>query len=169
MSVPAYDVSKLATLSRDAVILDLVGNHGLTLNAATKAYVELRKAAGLHTGVVSRKEEAFELLSEETGRELDPRFWLPRLQTELEVSEGAARDYLKAYADEHGLTVKSGRQSDVVLDWIAAHAPSLDATDEAWEAFDAKLVAWGKAEGRSSSNVNEFRKGVRLHRMLISR
>lgn len=153
------------TTSRDEYILWLVQDQGLSLNAATKRYVEDRKAAGLHTGVVSRKKEAMDLLAGLVT--IDLKYWVEHLQDELAVSEGAARDYIKAYVKETGATVKSASSSEAILDWMAERAPQgADAAE--WDAFEEELITYMRKElGKSVGNTNEYRKAIRFHRKMV--
>ena len=151
---------------RDAAIIKLVTEHGLTLNAATKRYIELRKEQGLHTGIVSRKDDALEMLKDEGT--VDLKIWINRLQDELDVSEGAARDYIKAHCEATGASVRSQSSSEAILEWMVATAPCTDDADE-WDEFDATLKSHMKALGKSVSNTNEYRKAIRFHRMMINR
>lgn len=152
--------------SRDAAIIEMMTEHGLGVNAATKRYIELRKEAGLHTGIVSRKDDAMELMAGEMT--IDLKVWVERLQDELGVSEGAARDYIKAHCKATGATVRSASSSEAILEWMVAAAPATDDADE-WDEFDATLKSHMQGLGKSPSNINEYRKAIRFHRMMINR
>lgn len=159
-------VVDVAKLSRDQAIIEMMTKHGLGVNAATKRYIELRKEAGLHTGIVSRKDDALTLL--EGVMTVDLKVWVERLQEELEVSEGAARDYIKAHCKATGATTRSASSSEAILEWMVAAAPATDDADE-WDKFDATLKAHMQELGKSVSNTNEYRKAIRFHRMMTAR
>jgi len=155
--------------TREQFILDAVTVDGLSLNQADKAWLKARKEAGLHKPLVSRKDDAMKLLAAmDLTSPLDTKALVDALMAELNVAEGTARDYIKAFAQARGLEVKQQAQSAPVMEWIAANAPTVD-DDTAWAEFDAALNQWGKDNGRSQNNINEYRKGIKLHRMLIAR
>jgi len=154
-------------MTRDAVILDLVNTHGMSLNKATKEYVRLRKAAGFSVGVVSHKAEALAYLAEQgLTSPVNPKPLVADLVAEFDVKDDTAMGYIKAYAEEHGLEVKTRLASNDILEWIVDNAP---ADDDDWTEFDASFKEWMLAQGKSESNINEYRKGIKLHLMLINR
>jgi len=154
-------------MTRDAVILDLVNSHGMSLNKATKEYVRLRKAAGFSVGVVSHKAEALAYLAEQgLTSPVNPKPLVADLVAEFDVKDDTAMSYIKAYAEEHGLEVKTRLASNDILEWIVDNAP---ADDEDWTEFDASFKKWMLAQGKSESNINEYRKGIKLHLMLSNR
>ena len=157
-------------MTRDAVILDLVNTHGMSLNKATKEYVRLRKAAGFSVGVVSHKAEALAYLAEQgLTSPVNPKPLVADLVAEFDVKDDTAMSYIKAYAEEHGLEVKTRLASNDILEWIVEHAPYSEEHEGEWAEFDASFKEWMLAQGKSESNINEYRKGIKLHLMLINR
>lgn len=155
--------------SRDAAIIEMMTEHGLGVNAATKRYIELRKEAGLHVGVVSRKDDALKLL--EGIEVVDLATWVTKLEDELEVSPGAARDYIKAHCKATGATVRSASSSEAILEWMAERAPRTN-DDAEWAEFEAEFMHYMKTgfdKPKSPSNINEYRKAIRFHRMMVAR
>ena len=158
-----------AAQSRDEIIIDMMQTNGWTMNKATNEYVKAKKAAGFQMGVVSRKDDAYELMiGMDLESPIDPKAVVESIVDELGVAESTARDYLKAYAKDKGLEIASGKDSQPILDWIVANAP-IDGTADDWVAFDKEFIAWGTEEGRTRSNLNEYRKGIKLHLMLSNR
>ena len=156
-------------MTRDQIIMDLVTTHGKTLNAATKLYVKLKKDAGLAVGIVSHKADAFKLLGDlNLADVIEPKPLVDQLCVEFGVKPDTAMNYIRAYAEETGRTVKLQAASEAILDWIVTHAPTVD-DDAAWDEFDAEFKDWMTEQGKSPSNINEYRKGIRLHRMLVAR
>ena len=156
----------LTVQTRDAVILDLVAN-GMSLNKATKEYVKLKKAAGLTVGVVSHKEAALAYLAKlDLESPVNPKPLVADLVTEFDVKDDTAMNYIRAYAEEHGLEVRTRLASNDILEWIVDNAPD---EDEDWTEFDEDFKDWMKAQGKSESNINEYRKGIKLHLMLLNR
>ena len=154
-------------MSRDEVILDLV-KQGMSLNKASKEYVKLKKAAGYAVGVASHKDAAVAYLIEQApASPIEPKPLVKALVDKFEVTESTAMGYIRAYAEEHNLEVKSRSASTEVLDWIVANAPMT--VDEDWDQFDEAFIAWMESEGKSRNNINEYRKGLKLHVMLINR
>ena len=157
----------LTVQTRDAVILDLVAN-GMSLNKATKEYVKLKKAAGLTVGVVSHKEDALAYLAKlDPASPINPKPLVADLVAEFDVKDDTAMNYIRAYAEERGLEVKTRLASNDILEWIVDNAPATECED--WDQFDAAFKDWMKSQGKSESNINEYRKGIKLHLMLMSR
>jgi hypothetical protein len=155
------------TQSRDEIILAMVGT-GMSLNKATKEYVKGKKEAGLSTGVTSYKTEAFEYLDTlDLSGEVDVAPLIEHLTVTHGVKPDTARNYVMAHGEENGYTVKSKLASEAILDWIVDNAP-LDAGGD-WDGFDLMFKDWMTDQGKSASNINEYRKGIRLHRALLAR
>ena len=153
--------------SRDAIILDLVSN-GMSLNKATKEYVKLKKAAGFTVGVTSHKTEAMSTLDAHglTGS-VDAKPLVAELTKLFDVTPDTAMGYIKAHAEIVGYTVKSRMASEDILDWIVDNAPATECED--WDQFDEAFKVRMKSQGKSDSNINEYRKGIKLHLMLARR
>lgn len=159
----SYD---LTAMTRDEVIIDLVRG-GMSLNKATKHYVELKRAAGMTVGVVSHKEEALAWLAEaDLSSPINPKPLVDGLVMTFGVKTDTAMNYIRMYADEAGMEVKTRLASSEILDWIVYNAPEDDGD---WTEFDESFKAWMKSMGKSESNINEYRKGIKLHLMLIRR
>ena len=153
--------------NRDATILALVQEEGMSLNKATKHYVALKKEAGLAVGVTSYKAEAMAYLTDlDLVSPIHPKPLVAELVTEYGVTADTAMGYIKAYADEHDMEIKTRLASTDILDWIVDNAPADDAE---WDGFIASFREWMEAQGKSQSNINEYVKGIKLHLMLIAR
>ena len=156
-------------MTRDAVILDLVNTHGMSLNKASKEYVRLKKEAGFAVGVTSHKVEAVAYLATlDLTSPVNPKPLVAELVARFEVKDDTAMSYIRAYAEEHGLEVKTRVASSEILDWIVDNAPYGDDSQD-WVEFDASFKKWMLAQGKSESNINEYRKGIKLHLMLAAR
>ena len=156
-------------MTRDAVILDLVNTHGMSLNKASKEYVRLKKAAGYTVGVTSHKAEAVAWLAEQgLTSPVNAKPLVAELTDRFEVKDDTAMSYIRAYAEEHGLEVKTRVASSEILDWIVDNAPHGEDSLE-WTEFDEHFKEWMLAQGKSESNINEYRKGIKLHLMLAAR
>jgi hypothetical protein len=151
--------------SRDTIIVTLVGD-GLTLNAATKAYGAVAKALGWATARVSHKEAAMEYLH---GWLVQPSDWdavavkhvVIDLCDRFGVAESTARDYCRAFSEEIGVPYPVEDPRKAMFDWLVEHAAT--ATKEEFVAF-----AGPDGLGRSASNVNEYWKGLELHRAILA-
>lgn len=156
-----------AEQSRDVIILDMVKN-GMSLNKATKEYIKGKKAAGIAVGVVSHKVEAFEYLDGlALAGTVSPSQIVADLVAEFGVVADTAMGYLKAHAEENGYEVATRMASQSILDWICDHAPA--ERDGDWDGFDEQFKAHMTELGKSESNINEYRKGIRLHLALMNR
>ena len=152
--------------SRDLIIITLVSEHALTLNAATKAYASYAKDNGLTTAVVSHKESAMDRLAEEytvdNWDHIAVRNAVVDLTHHYDIAESTARDYTKAYSRDI-LKVKHPKLDPraAIFDWFKHTAPTLEGDmDEIKESF----IEFATMDlGRSKSNANEYWKGYELH------
>jgi len=150
-----------ADQSRDQIIIGLVSEDGLSLNKATNEYAAYAKANGLTTTVVSHKAEAKIWLSETvdvwdheavSGAVID-------LQDRYDIAESTARDYTKAYSESLGVIHPTLNPRTAMFDWLVANAE---------KGTKAEFKEYAKGLGRSDSNINEYWKGMELHRAILS-
>lgn len=159
--------------SRDEIIVDLVTTQGMSLNAATRAYQDTAKAEGWSARPESKKAAVLDALAE-LYAEQDWTYErmadaLAELQGDPEtleplaygLSEGTARDYLKAYAQERGVPHPTRDPRAAIYEWFAEQGDEADK-----DAFMAYAV---DGLGRSRSNANEYWKGYELHLYLVGR
>jgi hypothetical protein len=149
------------SLSRDAIIVTLVTEHKLSLNAATKAYAEVAKLEGWTKALTSFKEEALAWL------EMNVTEWTAEtvkaavvdLAAEFDVAESTARDYCKAYSEQLEVTHPVLDPRAAMFSWLVANAA---------EGTKAEFKEYAKELGRSDSNINEYWKGLELHRAILA-
>ena len=154
--------------TRDQIIIGLVSDHGLTLNAATRAYADTAKAEGWSTGRTSHKDAALLLLGARypivtaTGEG-----WAAEqvaeavidLVAEYAIAESTARDYCRAYSELLGVDHPVLDPRAQMFAWLVANAES--GTKAEFKEFATEL-------GRSPSNINEYWKGMELHRAILA-
>lgn len=148
--------------SRDATIIALVSEHGMSLNAATKAYGEVAKAEGWTKALVSHKDAALEMLETAYGTAWDAQTVkdaVIELAAEFGVAESTARDYCKAYSEALGVTHPILDPRAAMFDWLVANAEY---------GTKAEFKEFAKDLGRSDSNINEYWKGMELHRAILA-
>lgn len=154
-------------LTRDAIIIRLVSEHGLTLNKATATYQEYAKDKGISKALVSKKDEAFEYMASLNDVEWDDSKWISDLMHDLRgefgVAESTARDYIKAYAKEKGIIIPSADPRADLFVWLKVNDGTYDDVAKMKEAF----IEFGTALGRSRSNLNEYWKGYELHLFIM--
>ncbi len=151
-------------LTRDQIIVMLVTEKGMTLNAATKAYAAVAKDAGWSTTIVSHKDDALDFITLKldgapmTG--IDTRTLAVELQDQFDVAESTARDYLKAWCEEAGQEFPVIDPRRAIFAWFKEQGDTAD---------KAEFMEFATEElGRSQSNANEYWKGYELHLHLIS-
>lgn len=153
-----------AEQGRDLIITDMVINHEYSLNAATKRYAELAKEAGIATGRTSRRKEALEQLDISAPLSADEiGDMCTGVAHKLGITAKTVAGYLKEYyeaKDWHWPA--AGSASEAILDWLVAHN---ECTKEQFEGFMATAAEDGGK--RSQSNINEYWKGMTLHRRII--
>ena len=151
--------------SRDAIIIRLVTEEAITINAATKAYAAVAKAEGWTTGRESHKDAVMLML----GEQFPLSHWdvqavkdvIVDIVADYGVAESTARDYCKAYSDLLGCEHPVLDPRAAMFDWLVANAT--DGTKDEFKAFAGK-----DGLGRSDSNVNEYWKGMELHRAILA-
>lgn len=150
-------------LDRDTIIVKLVTEAGMSLNAATKAYAECAKAEGWVKTVASHKEDALAYLAETyTVEDWDvnaARNAAIDLADKYNVVESTARDYCKSYSEQLGITHPISNPRTAIFEWFKEHDGV--ATKEDFIEFAVEEL------GRSTSNANEYWKGYELHRYLV--
>ena len=146
--------------TRDAIIITLVTDHGITLNKATTEYATYAKDNGLTTVATSHKAAALEWIATEYSD------WdhaavadaVIEIQARYNVAESTARDYTKAYSKLLDVTHPTLNPRAAMFDYLVAN-PECD--KEEFKAFAKDL-------GRSDSNINEYWKGMELHRAILA-
>ena len=155
--------AQAASQSRDQIIITLVTEHGLSISKASNLYAKVAKAEGWVTGAVSHKDEALADLH----NDYDTRNWDAKavkaavvdLQDRYSIAESTARDYCKAFSEELGVAYPVEDPREAMFAWLIEH--SEDGTKEEFKAYCKDL-------GRSDSNINEYWKGLELHRAIIA-
>ena len=150
--------------TRDAIIIKLVTEHDLTLNAATKAYAAVAKDKGWTAAIVSHKEDALAYISDgydDTLSIKDARELIAYFQTEYGVAESTARDYVKAHCDATGTTYPVVNPREAIFEWFKQ--AGADADKKEFMEYATETL------GRSQSNANEYWKGYELHLYLIAK
>ena len=154
-----------ADLNRDGIIVGLVSNLGLTLNAATKAYAEVAREEGWTTALVSHKEAALAFLRDAYPRPIwtavAVRESVIDLKDRFGVAESTARDYARAYSEELGVDHPVEDPRTAMFNWLIEN----DGMDV--EEMKAAFKEYARDLGRSDSNINEYWKGYELHLHLI--
>ena len=148
-------------MTRDQIIVLLVTEHALTLNAATKAYAALAKELGWTVALVSHKDEALSYIHErfDTLTATDVKSLVIDIAAEFSVADSTARDYIKAWCEAAGQAYPIDNPREAIFAWFK------DAGDTA----DKKeFMAFADGLGRSQSNANEYWKGYELHLHLIA-
>ena len=151
--------------SRDQIIIILVTDEGISINAATKAYAAVAKAEGWTTALVSHKDAALLWLGDTYG----PADWTATgvrdliivMADKYGIAESTARDYAKAYSELLGVDHPVLDPRAAMFTWLVANAET--ATKAEFKAF-----AGQDGLGRSDSNVNEYWKGLELHRAILA-
>ena len=156
-------------LSRDQIIILLVSEHGLTLNAATKAYAKVAKEYGWTATLVSHKADAIEYIDDELDAGAptvaEVQGLIPAIVSRFEVAESTARDYIRAYCDERGFDYPVLNPREAIFEWFKHEAPNHDPADR-----KAAFMEYATGElGRSQSNANEYWKGYELHLYLTAK
>jgi hypothetical protein len=152
-------------MSRDLIIITLVTDQAMTLNAATKAYADYARANGMTAKVVSHKEAAMGKLASEYP------VWDHVAVTEAvvvladcyDIAESTARDYTKAYSKLLNVTHPKLDPRAAMFNWLKE--ASLTSTGEAEDTADMKadFKNFCKSIGRSDSNANEYWKCYEFH------
>ena len=158
-----------SNVSRDLIIITLVTEHKLTLNAATKAYGDYAKANGMVATVTSHKAEALEWLAD-TYTEWDHvavANAVIDLVAKYDIAESTARDYTKAYSkDVLGIDHPKLDPRAAIFDWFKNTASNYDYESGACKEAFTKYAT--EELGRSKSNANEYWKGYELHMFLVA-
>ena len=153
-----------ADLDRDSIIIQLVTDHSVSINKATKLYGDYARENGLTAAIVSHKEDALALLK----RTYSKKQWTAEavkdavidLQELYGVAESTARDYCKAYSKALGVALPIVDPRHAIFNWFIAHDGTAD---------KAEFIEFAVTElGRSKSNANEYWKGYELHLVLVT-
>lgn len=152
-----------ASMTRDQIIIQLVTEQGLSISKASNEYARVAKAEGWVTGQVSHKDEALAQLH----TDYDADSWDAKavkaavvdLVDQFDIAESTARDYCKAFSEELGVEYPVEDPRAAMFSWLIEH--SEDGTKEDFKEYC-------KALGRSDSNINEYWKGLELHRAIIA-
>lgn len=148
--------------TRDAIIITLVTDHGISLNKATNEYATYARDNGLTTVSTSHKADALEWLDEQfQGDDWDHTAVTDSvvdLQARYNVAESTARDYTKAFSKMLGVQHPTLNPRAAMFDYLVANP---DTTKDEFKAFAKDL-------GRSDSNINEYWKGMELHRAIVA-
>jgi hypothetical protein len=148
---------------RDACIIDVVSECKISLNAATRIYAEVAKSLGVTRA--TGKARALEMM------DLDGTSDAPGLANtlvatakDMDMAESTIRGYAKdAYEDAGWDWPLAGRASDGILNWLVDNH---ECTKKQFEAFMATAAQDGGK--RSQSNINEYWKGMELHRRITA-
>ena len=157
-----------AGATRDEIIINLVSEHGLSLNAATKAYAAWAKEAGVSSAPVSHKEGALDQLRELYAENMDG--WTAQavadhvveFVADYEIAESTARDYCKAFSKEMEVDHPVANPREAIFQWFMDNG-----TDHV--ADRDEFMDFAESIGRSKSNANEYWKGYELHLHLAGR
>lgn len=163
---------------RDAIIIQLVSEHDLSLNKATKVYAEYAREHGLTRQATSHKEgvldglrEKYARIDEETG-DAYAEGWTARavadevveIVADYGVAESTARDYCKAFSTELGIDHPVLNPREAIFAWFLEREQAGDVVQK------DEFLAYATDElGRSKSNANEYWKGYELHLHLVGR
>lgn len=162
MTTSIQSIIDAGTTNRDAIIIELVTAHGVTLNKATSMYAAYAKENGLTSAATSHKESALDWLD----TQYDVATWdvtavresVVELQSRYDVAESTARDYTKAFSKQLEVAHPSENPRDLIFAWFK---------DNATTATKEEFKAYAKSIGRSESNANEYWKGYELHLHIV--
>lgn len=154
--------------TRDTMIITLVTEGKMTLNAATKAYGVWAKANGMVTTKVSHKESVMDLWRDDYP---DGAGWTAQavrdeaieMASRFDIAESTVRDYAKAYSEELGVDYPVINPRTAMFQWLKDH----DGDEVIQMKADFKEYATEEL-GRSASNINEYWKGYELHLFLMA-
>jgi hypothetical protein len=156
-----------ANASRDTIIIDMVSTHGYTLNKATKRFAELAKELGIQTGRGSRKAEALALIGELDGTADAEGLsnTCKDVADELGITAQTVQGYVKEVYEKNGWHFPVvGSASEAILNWLVKNH---ECSKEEFTKFMSTAGEDGTA--RSSSNTNEYWKGMILHRRIMAK
>ncbi len=148
-----------ADATRDTVIITLVTDHKLTLNKATNEYATYARDNGLTTVATSHKQAALTWMAVAypTWDHADVMDAVIEIQAKFNVADSTARDYARAHSEILGVTHPTVNPRAAMFDYLVAN-PDCD---------KAEFKAFAKDLGRSDSNINEYWKGMELHRAIV--
>lgn len=154
-------------LTRDEVIINLVGTGNRTLNFATNAYAAYARENGLTKAIVSHKSEALAYLGATyVGEAWNPEAVLDAIAfmaDEYGVAMSTARDYCKAYSDSLGVPLPSTDPRIAMFQYIRDNISHMSREELRASFLDYAV----NTLGRSKSNANEYAKGLDLHFFLV--
>jgi hypothetical protein len=158
--------ARAADQTRDQIIIGLVGNEGMTLNAATKLYADTARTEGWTSQVVSHKADALVYLISNYGDDWNAdevAAAVIELVDKYGVAESTARDYCKAHSYNSGITHPTSDPRALMFQYLIDNA----GTD--YDTLKAGFKEYASEElGRSPSNINEYWKGYDLHLALTA-
>lgn len=149
--------------TRDTMIITLVSEGNMTLNAATREYGKWAKANGMITTKVSHKGSVMDIWRDEYP---DGNGWdsmavkdeAVEMAAKFDIAESTVRDYAKAYSEELGVDYPVTNPRTAMFQWLKDHDG-----DEVKQ-MKTDFVEYAEEElGRSRSNINEYWKGYELH------
>jgi len=148
---------------RDVIIIQLVTEHAISIDKATKVYAAYAKEHGLTKAIVSHKEEALAWLADKYPMNEWTATAVKDATIDLTavyaVAESTARDYCKAYSDSLGVALPVINPRDAIFNWFLVAGNSASKED---------FIEYVVGElGRSKSNANEYWKGYELHQFLV--
>lgn len=148
-------------MSRDDIIVLLVTQKQMTLNAATKAYAAIAKESGWTSTIVSHKDDALAHISKQydTLDAATVKDLVIELVDEFDVAESTARDYIKAWCEQAGQEYPIENPREAIFAWFKAAGDTADKQE---------FMDFAESIGRSKSNANEYWKGYELHLHLIA-
>lgn len=152
--------------TRDMIIMDMFSNHGYTLNGATKRFAELAKELGIATGKASRQADAMAMLTTDAPMSAaDIKDECDGVANNLGIKPTTVQGYLKMHYEAQDWNWPAvGSESEAILDWLT------DNHECGKAAFEVFMRTAGKdGAPRSSSNVNEYWKGMILHRRIMAK
>lgn len=155
--------------SRDTIIITMVSTHEYSLNSATKRYAELAKELEIPTGKQSRREDVMAAIPEDislinaSAEELSTM--ADQFAEQFGIKAKTVHSYFKSVYEEAGAAYPQvGSESEAILDWLTAN----DECEK--EEFETFMRTAGKnGSPRSASNVNEYWKGMTLHRRIMAK
>lgn len=160
-----FEKAQTEGLTRDQTLITMIQEGIPSLNMAQNLYKDIAKATGLTQSRSSRKGEALEFIAASGVDVLDEE---ARLQLKADivsnfnVAPGTAHDYIRAWAAQAGIELNLGgpigQNNEEIYEFIAQN-PGME--KEQFREFMEQL-------GRSSGNIDETWRGVKLARRLIA-
>ena len=146
--------------SRDTAIITLMTEQEITLNMATNIWGEYARDNGLTSAKVSHKADALRYLDDTYSEDWTVQTVadaVVEMVAEYGIAESTARDYCKAYSEQLGCTHPVANPRAAMFDYLVANS----------ECTKAEFKEFAQDLGRSDSNINEYWKGMELHRAIL--